>query len=127
MPSASRRTIAALVLAGLVVLVGVTLIPTHVSLGAGSLRCGTVWHPDRTSEVARYCGKAGAEQLRASLTVGAFLGCLGLLPMLCGRFSNRRRTVAFGIWIAVFLTGAAMGLLVLALSEYSPRGTVFDL
>lgn len=91
------------------------------------MRCGTVWHPDRTSEIARYCGKAGAEQFRASLTAGAFLACLGLSAMLIGRLPGRLRGVVFAVWIAVFLTGTAMALLALAVSEYAPRGTVFDL
>jgi len=85
------------------------------------------WQPDRTSEIARYCGKAGAHQVRTSLTVGAVLACLGLLPMLIGRLPNRRRRGASAIWIAAILAGAAAALLVIAVSEYMPRGTVFDL
>jgi hypothetical protein len=47
--------------------------------------------------------------------------------MLIGRLPGRLRGVVFAVWIAVFLTGTAMALLALAVSEYAPRGTVFDL
>ena len=122
-----RTTVGVLALAGLIVVLGVALIPTHVSFGAGSVRCGTVWHPDRVSEFARFCGKAGAQQLRASLGAGALLGGLGFVPLLVWRLPRRQRRATSALWVVVFIVTAALALMLLGTTEYSPSGASFQL
>jgi hypothetical protein len=123
---------AAIITAVLVVVVGTTIIPTHVALGGGSLRCGTVWHPDRGSEIAgwaRLCDRAAAEHLRVSLGVGGFLAVLALVPLLFGRVRSagvRRMLCALwgiGFVAATFAAVAWLGWGV----EYSPPSVTFDL
>lgn len=76
----ARLTLAGLGVTVIAVAVGVGLVPTHVSLGGGSIRCGTAIRPDRTSEVAPLCGAAGANHPRATLAVGVVLAVLALVP-----------------------------------------------
>jgi hypothetical protein len=68
-------------------------IPVRVTLGAGSLRCGTVLHPETDSEIGDVCPKVTHLRLRdtwpgtALFTVATVLGCVG------GRSLVRRRGV----------------------------------
>ena len=130
--SPRRLTIGALAVAALAVVVGTTVVPTHVSLGAGSLRCGTVWHPDRGSEIARLarlCERAGAEHLRASLGVGGFLAALGLVPLLFGRLrSAGARRMVCALWAISFVVATLAAVAWLGWGvEYSPPGVTFEL
>lgn len=85
MPIATRLTVAGLVVAAIAVVMGTMVVPTHVTLGGGSMRCGTVIRPDRDSEIAPLCGPAGAHQLRVTLALGAFLAALAVVPVVVQR------------------------------------------
>lgn len=115
-----RITLVGLAVAVLAVLIGTTVIPTHVTPANGSIRCGTVLHPDRDGAVADLCGPAGAHQLRAALMVGAILAILATPPAFVGRMSRRRRRISWMLWGAVFLTSVVVAVLWLSINEYSP-------
>jgi hypothetical protein len=76
-----RLLLAGLTLALVAFLVGVAVVPTHVSFGGGSLRCGTVARPDR-SELGAVCERAAANQLRAALILTAILTALACIPFV---------------------------------------------
>ena len=80
-PLATRLLLAGLALALVAFLFGVAVVPTHVSFGGGSLRCGTVVRPDR-SELGAVCDRAAANQLRAALVLTGILTALACIPFL---------------------------------------------
>jgi hypothetical protein len=127
MSPGARLTVAGLALAGAIVLLGVTVVPTHVTFGAGSLRCGTVLYPDRSSEVSRFCGATGANQLHAVLIVGAVLGALALGPVALGRKRAGDLSPVLAVFAVLFLCLAALAVAWLATVEYSPPVPVFPL
>ncbi|MGI8809739.1 MAG: hypothetical protein ACR2KK_18245 [Acidimicrobiales bacterium] len=127
MPPAYRLTLAGLALAVIAVVVGTTVVPTHVTFGAGSIRCGTVLHPDRDSEVAPFCGLAGADHLRAALLVGAFLVVLACMPAVVHRFRPRRYAALWAAWAVTIALVAVVGVASLGVVEYMPDSVYFDL
>lgn len=120
-PPEAKLACAGLAVAGTAMVLGITVVPTHLGLGAGSIRCGTVLHPDRSIEVANYCGPAGAHQLRVVLGLGAVLGLLALVPMAIALIGQGPiRTAACTLWGTFFLIVATVGVASLGLVEYSP-------
>jgi Na+/melibiose symporter-like transporter len=96
-------------------------VPTHVSFGAGSHRCGTVLHPDTDGEITgRYCGRAGAEHLRATFGVVAVLALLALTPLVAHAISPRRHVVLSMAWGVVEIVVTVLGFAWLGWAEYSP-------
>jgi hypothetical protein len=127
MTIAARMTLAGLLLAAVAVVVGTTVIPTHVTFGAGALRCGTVLRPDRNSEIAPICGSAGANHLRAALAVGAFLAVLAIFPMVVQWIRPGPHAALWAAWGVTMLIAAVVGVAGLGLVEYSPPSVFFDL
>ena len=127
MTVAARLTLAALLLAAVAVVVGTAVIPTHVTFGAGALRCGTVLRPDRNSEIAPICSPAGANHLRAALAVGAFLAVLAIFPVGVQWIRPGRHAALWAAWGVIMLIAAVVGVAVLGLLEYSPGSVFFDL
>ena len=121
-----RLSIVGLAVAVIAVLLGTTVLPTHVTFGAGSVGCGTVLHPDRGTEVRDYCPRAGANQLRAALGLGGVLVLTALTPLAIGRFLQRRRA-AWAVWAVGYSIIAIAGTALLGMLEYSPPGRFFDL
>jgi hypothetical protein len=118
-------TVALLVGSLLVVVLACVAIPTHVSLGAGTLRCGTVVAPDTESEVGPLCEDAAAHHLRGALGVGAVLLVLAAVPWLLDR---RVHTAAIWAYMGAWVLVAGLSLLWLAWAyEYAPRHEIFDL
>jgi len=127
MSTATRLTVAGLLTAATAVVIGTTVVPTHVTFGAGSVRCGTVLRPDRDSEIAQFCGPAGANHLRAALVVGAVLAVLALVPVLVHWRRPARHTALWAAWSAIMLFAAILGLAALGLVEYAPPSVFVDL
>jgi len=127
MTTGLRLTLAGLGLVVVTVVVGLTVVPTHVTLGAGSLRCGTVLSPDRTTEIAPLCDRAASNQLRAVLLRGGLLAAIALVPLATWK-APRPHVAVWIAWATVMLVAA---LLVLAdvgwFVEYAPRSAFFDL
>jgi len=121
MLNAARLSLAGLLVAATAVVVGITVVPTHVTFGAGSLRCGTVVRPDRNSEIAPLCGAAGANHLRAALAVGAFLAVLALLPVVVQWRWPGPHLVLWVTWGTIMLLVGAVGVATLGLVEYAPK------
>lgn len=127
MSIAARLTVAGLLLAAIAVGVGTTVVPTHMTLGAGSLRCGTVLRPERTSEIARHCGPAGANHLRAALAVGVLLAVLAVVPVVAQWRRPGRHVALWAAWGVIILVAAVVGVAYLGLVEYAPESVFFDL
>jgi hypothetical protein len=120
-----------LFLAGLTVslvafLFGVAVVPTHVSFGGGSLRCGTVVRPDR-SELGAVCDRAAANQLRAALVLTAILTGLAGIPFVVEWRRPNRNSRLWVPWGAVVLFTAVIGVAGLAMLDYSPKSMFIDL
>ncbi len=127
MSTATRLTVAGLLTAAIAVVIGTTVVPTHVTFGAGSVRCGTVLRPDRDSEIAPFCGPAGANHLRAALAVGTVLALLALVPVLVHWRRPERHTALWATWSVIMLFAAIVGIAALGLVEYAPPSVFFDL
>jgi len=127
MSTAARLTLAGLLVAAIAVVVGTMIVPTHVTLGAGSLRCGTVFRSDRNSEIAPLCGPAGANQLRTALAVGMVVAVLALVPVLVHWRRPGRHAALWAAWGVAMLFAAVVGVALLGLVEYAPESVFFDL
>jgi hypothetical protein len=121
-----RLLLAGLTLALVAFLFGVAVVPAHVSLGGGSLRCGTVVRPDR-SELGAVCDRAGANQLRAALVLTAILTALACIPFAVERRRPARYSRLWVPWGAVMLFTAVIGIAGLAMLDYSPKSVFIDL
>jgi len=117
----SRLTVAGLGAAGAAFVVGIALVPTHVTFGAGSLPCGTVLHPDRTSEISAWCGAAGAHHLRAALAVGVVLVVLALVPVAIQRVRPPFLKGVWVVWGMIFVLVAVAGFASAAMVKFAPK------
>jgi len=107
----------------------VAVLPTHVTLAAGALRCGTVLHPDRTSEIHALCGKAGAHQLYDAEVGFGGLALIAMLPVLVGRRHPARWRGAIAVvWLGIVLALAATAITWLGwITAYSPPSEIYHL
>jgi hypothetical protein len=121
----ARLSLAGVVLAAAVFAIGTVVIPTHVSFGAGSIRCGTVLHP-RSIEIPKVCERAATNQLRATAALTAVMVAFAVVPWVLGRLFHKPN-VAWGVWAAMYVAFAAVGLVFLALLQYSPPSKSFQL
>ena len=127
MHTGTRLTLAGVVVAMGAFVAGTTVIPTHVTLGAGSIRCGTVLHPDRQLEVAPICGPTGANHLQAVVVLTAIRTVIAVVPMLLER-RRLGRPVLWASWAIVMAVATVAGLAVLGWAvEYAPESAFFDL
>ena len=127
MSIAARLTLAGVLVAAIAVLIGMTVVPTHVTFGAGAIRCGTVLRPDRNIEIAPVCGPAGANHLRATLAVGAFLAVLAVVPLVVQWRSPGQHLSLWTAWGVIMAVAAVLGVAWLGVVEYVPQGVFFDL
>lgn len=123
-----RTSVALLIGTALAIALALAVVPMHITPGNGSLRCGTVIDPDRSSEVGDLCPKARSGHVRATLAAGVVLGLLSLLPLLATH-ADRNETgrgwlvASVVIWVVV----ATLGLAWIGWSvEYTPPGDVFQ-
>jgi hypothetical protein len=104
------------------------VVPMHVTLGAGSLRCGTVLSPDTESEIADLCPSARSGHLTAALVAGGALAVIAALPWFASSLLGRSARPLLAVWSVSWVIAAAVALLFLAwVVEYSPPHAVFDL
>lgn len=128
MSTGARLTLAGLSLVVAALVVGTMIIPTHVTFGAGSLRCGTVLRPERKSEVAPLCDRAAQNHLRAVLVIGAVLTAIALAPLaVASRRPGRHVVLAVG-WAATMVLATILAVAVMGwVVEYAPDSIFFDL
>ncbi len=99
-----------------------------MTLGAGSLRCGTVLSPERNSEIAPLCGDAASNQLRAVLAIGALLTALALVPLAVAWRLPGRHPGLWVRWSAVMVVATVLAVAAIGWSiEYAPESVFFDL
>jgi hypothetical protein len=122
MSLSARLSLVGVALAGAFFLAAFAFIPTRVSFGAGSVRCGTSLHPERDSEIsrlARVCPEVGHQRLLEAGAVTALFAAIGLVPLALRQSIENHRPVrrfvmvallvfwVFGTPLAVyFITGA---------------------
>lgn len=107
-----------LVIAGLWFIAATVLVPTRVTFGAGSLRCGTVVAP-ANSEIGRFCPEVTGKRLREAwwttgvLVVAAALPAAGRVWMARSRAVRAAVTIVLGgVWLLgiplmlFFITGS---------------------
>lgn len=126
--TAGART-SVVLLAGTVIFLVLSLavVPMHVSLGAGSLRCGTGLNPEAESEIGDLCTSARPDYIRAALMAGGALAVIAALPWIASRLGAAARPVLIGLFVS-WLVVASVALLWIAwFMEYSPPHEVFDL
>ncbi|CAA9218409.1 MAG: hypothetical protein AVDCRST_MAG50-496 [uncultured Acidimicrobiales bacterium] len=113
----------------IVLVVSLTVLPMHVNLGVGSVRCGTVVSPDTRSEIALPCLDARPSHVISSLAVVAVLGTVAALPLVAaarGRDSDSRPLL--GGWVLLWCLCAALGISWLGFfAEYRAPHQIFDL
>ena len=95
----------------------------HVSLGAGTLRCGTVLAPDTGTETGTLCSEARPTYVRSTAVIAAALLAISVAPLLRRHWKG----FAAGIVVCWIVTAAAAITWSAAMQEYSPRHAIFDL
>ena len=130
MTKASVRTSVALLIGtALAIALALAVVPMHVSPGNGSLRCGTVIDPDRSSEIGDLCPKARSGHVRATIAAGVVLALLSLLPLLAAQVD--RDHASRGVLVASVVMWVVVATLALAWIgwnvEYTPPRDVFQL
>ncbi|MGH9165278.1 MAG: hypothetical protein ACRDZW_07200 [Acidimicrobiales bacterium] len=112
-----------------VLLLMLAAMPTHVTLGAGSLRCGTALAPDDGSELADVCPGARGHHLRAAVAAAAALAVIAASPLFAPVVSRRDPgRPALVATVVLWVIAAAIALAILGwFVEYSPPGDVFKL
>lgn len=109
-------------------LLALAVVPMHVTLGAGSLRCGTVLAPDTDSEIADLCPSARPGHLTAALVAGGALAVIAAVPWFTSsRVGAGAVRPLLAIWSVSWVIAASLALLFMAGIEYSPPHEVFDL
>ena len=110
-----RLLVAAAVLVTVFFSLAAGTIPTRVSFGAGSLRCGAAldtlgWDQQRgdaaDQEFAHACAKAARQRLRDASVAAAIIAAVALLPLVLYRLVDRYRVVRYlvtGIVLAWWL------------------------
>jgi hypothetical protein len=73
--------------------IATVVIPVRVTLGAGSLRCGTVLDPDTASEIGDVCPKVTHERLSDTWPATAAFTVATVLAVVGGRSLLRRRRI----------------------------------
>lgn len=120
-----RLVLIGFVLAAALFVAGYVFIPTRVTFGAGSLRCGTSLHPEADSEIADVCPAIGRERLEDTALATAIFA---LVPAMLIPFHHRieERPVLRSSVTVVVLTFWVLGgaLILYALTgAYSAVGT----
>lgn len=106
-------TVWGLVLAFLVA--GWALIPTRISYGAGSVRCGTALNPDTESEMGPTdCVRVAEMRVQDTARASGVLAGLGVLWSLTARLLRRRERLLVGTHIVL----ASAFVVTLTLSTY---------
>ncbi len=104
------------------------VVPMHVTLGAGSLQCGTVLNPDTESEIGDLCPSARSGHLTAALVAGGALVVIATLPWIASSRLGDAARPLLAIWSVSWTVAVSLALLWIAwVMEYSPPHEVFDL
>jgi hypothetical protein len=125
MTRAARLSVVGYLLAAALFVAGYAILPTRVTFGAGSLRCGTSLHPDVDSEIADVCPAIGRERLEDTVIATAIFA---LVPAALTPFHRQieerpalRSTVTVVV-VTFWLLGGALTLYALT-GAYSARAT----
>ncbi len=112
-----------------VLVLALSVIPMHVTLGGGSHRCGTVFSPDARSEIGDVCPEARSSHAAAALAAAGVLAVVASLPLAAERLLREEAPRLLStVWAAVWLVSAGVALIWIGwFVEYSPPHEVFEL
>jgi hypothetical protein len=96
------------------------VIPTRTTGGAGSIRCGTSWHPDTEVEIADVCPAIGRRRLEQTATATAVFALVAATLIPFHAWIEERGTLR----ILVTVVMVVFWLLGGALSLYELSGTI---
>ncbi len=117
MTRVARLAVTGYALACLLFVAGYALIPTRVTGGAGSVRCGTALHPDRVNEVRAVCPAIGRQRLEDTVIVTALFALVAAAPLPFHRPIQVRPLLRSLLTVAIVTFWLVGGLLaVLALT-----------
>lgn len=128
MTRAARLSLIGFVLAAALFVAGYALIPTRVTFGAGSIRCGTSLHPKIDSEIARIaqvCPAIGRARLEDTAIATAIFALVPAALIPIHRWIEARPALRASITVvmAIFwLLGGALTLYALT-GAYSASRT----
>ena len=112
-------------LAAALFVAGYAFIPTRVTFGAGSLRCGTSLHPDADSEIADVCPAIGRERLEDVAIATATFALVPATLIPFHRWIEERpvlRSLVTVVMVVFWVLGGALTLYALT-GAYSSPGT----
>jgi hypothetical protein len=92
---------------------GYAFIPTRVTFGAGSLRCGTSLHPEDMSEIAEVCPAVGRERLEETTIATAMFAFVAAALTPFHRQIDERRAFRWAVTAVVVTFWLLGGLLTL--------------
>ena len=124
MTRVARLGIVGYTLAAVIFVAGYGFIPTRVSFGAGSLRCGTALHPDRVSEIRDVCPHVGRHRLEDTVIITAVFALAAAIPLPFHRWLKDRpmgRSLVTAAVITFWLSGILLALAALT-RAYGPPG-----
>ncbi len=113
MTRAARLSLIGLVLAAFLFIAGFALIPTRVSGGAGSVRCGTSLQPDTKNEVRHLCPAVGRQRLEDTAVATAIFALVPATLIPAHRWVEDRpvlRSLVTGVMLAFWILGGALTL-----------------
>jgi len=124
MAFATRLSLAGLALAVIFFALGWAVIPTRVTFGAGSLRCGTSFNPSHGLDAeGDVCAQAGRERLRKTAGIAAVLAVVALSPLaLLGWLESHRwlRWLVTSSMVAVWIIAIPFGILIITAAYSAP-------
>ena len=81
----------------------------------------------RESVIAASRGEAGANQLRATLVLGAVLVAVAVVPLFLRRVRPAAHSAVWAAWVVALLVVAVVGIVSLTRVAYSPSHIFIDL
>ena len=110
---AARLSVIGLALAAFLFIAGYALIPTRVTGGGGSLRCGTSLHPDTKSEIRHACPAVGRQRLEDTAIATAIFALVPATLIPVHLLIEKRpvlRSLVTVLMVAFWVFGGALTL-----------------
>ena len=111
MTRVARLSFLGFVLAGALFVVGYGFLPTRVTFGAGSIRCGTAFRPDTQAEISEVCPEIGRARLDDTFIATAIFAFVAAAPIPFQQWIDRRpaaRSVVTVFMVGFWLVGGAL-------------------
>ena len=126
MTRGARLSLVGFVLAAALFVAGYAFIPTRVTFGAGSFRCGTSLNPDAHSEIGNVCPPIGRERLEDTAIATAIFALVPATLIPFHRWIEDRPALRLFITVVVvafWLLGGALTLYALTGAYSAPASS----